>query len=383
MSDRLIAISPGTDEWNAWLKHHRGTKQELMMLSCARQCRTFYALSKFPPDAPRLSAPAPRVEQKPEIVFAALDCRSHEIDALIDEAIERMSERGELRAAETAEQKKRRKLLGKAERAHDQAMLAPLENRRPIVEGVDDLDVVRVEDPSEAEELVSIGKGPPMRLRKTARPRYRVVSLRSDPIGQLAKRGLLGQDEVRDDRLAAARRYQVYYELAEIGGARAMDPCKELIDGGTFTAPDADRHLQAQRRRAELRDVLGFIPELRITRMRLLDWVLGEKRRLVKEPGHETDSIDQRSVAEILGMELDLSPREKKRLSLARHINECLDVLAVAFGVVTDPTDRRRRRRDDYDREAQLLDKHAKNPILQAALHRAMKLRESECSPGT
>src|SRR5437868_8808650 len=52
-------------------------------------------------------------------------------------------------------------------------------------------------------------------------------SLRDDPIERLHCRGMI-DDAQRD----AGRAYRDDLQLAEIGGARAIDPSKEAVDGG-------------------------------------------------------------------------------------------------------------------------------------------------------
>jgi hypothetical protein len=182
---------------------------------------------------------------------------------------------------------------------------------------------------------------------------------------------MLGQGEERDDRLLAARIWQAYYERAEIGGARGLDPSKDIVDGGQFVMPETEQRLRAQEKLHELREAVGKIKELRILGSRLLTWVLGDKKTLTE-------------VADILGIELELTPQEQACLSLAAHLRNCLDIVAGELGITTDASriGPRRRRRDRYDRDAQAVDRHKKNPALQVAVHRAVKLRESECTKG-
>jgi hypothetical protein len=167
------------------------------------------------------------------------------------------------------------------------------------------------------------------------------------------------------------RIWQAYYERAEIGGARGLDPSKDIVDGGQFVMLETDQRLRAQEKLHELRQAIGKINELRILGSRLLTWVLGDKKTLTE-------------VAEILGIELALAGREKSHLSLAKHLRDCLDIVAGELGITTDPSriGPRRSPRDRYDRDAQAVDRHAKYPALQVAVHRAAKLRGLEHEDG-
>jgi hypothetical protein len=374
--DRVISIEAGTPQWRAWLQHYRVTKNknELVMLECQRKARGFFVVTEFPPDAPRPD----RVTKAPAPAPITFGEHRTPADGQVEAVAERLEAFEQRREDETAEQKKRRKLLGQHDAALERALDAARSNQRPQLEAAEDYDAIAVVDPHEAEELVLIGKGAPMRIKRV-RPkmRLRVVALRDDPIGQLAKRHMLGRDEDRDDRLLAARIWQAYYERAEIGGARGVDPSRDIVDGGQFAMPESDQRLRAQEKLHELRQALGFIDELRILGSRLLTWVLGDKKTLTE-------------IAEILGMEFALSPEKQKQLSLAAHLRNCLDILAGELGLTTDG--RRngpRRRRDRYDLEAPAvrdLDHHAElvrgrampSPAVIAGLVDKPKLRLDE-----
>jgi hypothetical protein len=199
MGDRLISIEAGTPQWDAWLKHYRGTKNEMRMLDCRRQAQSFRVVSEWPPDAPRPD------HVRPTPAPAPIEFGEHRTptDGEVDAVADRLAAVGQRHDEETAEQKKRRKLLGKRAHELEQALEAARFNQRPALDQADDYDAIV--DPNEAEELVLVGKGPPMRIKRL-RPkmRLRVVALRDDPIGQLAKRHMLGHGEERDDRLLAA-----------------------------------------------------------------------------------------------------------------------------------------------------------------------------------
>jgi hypothetical protein len=81
-------------------------------------------------------------------------------------------------------------------------------------------------------------------------------SLRDDPIERLFVRGMI--DAAQRDAGAAYRRD---LELAEFGGARAIDPTKEAVDGGRFVEPFTDLQRKATARLIEAGRVLGLFAE--------------------------------------------------------------------------------------------------------------------------
>ena len=174
--------------------------------------------SELPPPLPtarnvtRKPAPAPAIDFGPRRSIE--EGEQAMVADRYEQFVGRLEREMDERAARRSNQKQRERELTAALAACDS-------NRRPDVAEADDLDVIAVVDPNEAEALISVGCGAPMRI-KNQRPKLglRVVHLRDDPIGQLAKRGQLGKGQLRDDRLAAARRWQALYEKAEIGGAR-------------------------------------------------------------------------------------------------------------------------------------------------------------------
>jgi hypothetical protein len=79
-----------------------------------------------------------------------------------------------------------------------------------------------------------------------------IASLRGDPLRSMFVRDQLrSEDERKDDartgrntgdaRFAAGRLWQRYREHSELGGARAIDPTREAVDGGRFKEPDISR----------------------------------------------------------------------------------------------------------------------------------------------
>jgi hypothetical protein len=263
-------------------------------------------------------------------------------------------------AQEAKDNKRRRKVQKKRDQTREAALAAVDGNRTPRdLDQCDDLDVRSILDPNEAEILVRIGKGPPMRMKNhEARPRGRVVSLRDDLIGRMAKRRQLGENETEtSERLAAARELQRYYERATIGGARGIDPSRDIVDGGCFEETQNDQMFQAQKTLKFVRERLGIIPELHILGARLLEWVLSE----------------QLSLALIAEKYFERSPRQ---LSLGTHFKRCLDIAGVVLRTRPDPNIKNgpKRERDRFDIEADVLARCGRSsPEVIAAARRARK----------
>jgi hypothetical protein len=319
-----------------------------------RECG-FAVPSEFPP-----APPAARNITKKPAAAAAIDFgpRRSVGDGELDAVAERFEQFVGRLERELDERTERRRLDREREQRRELALAAVQSNQRPDVADADDLDVIAVVDPNEAEALIHVGRGAPMRL-KNARPkmRLRVVALRDDPIGQLAKRGLLGKGELKTDRLAAARAWQAYYEKAEIGGARAIE-IRERVDGACFAMPETEQRLRAQQKLRELRDALGVLRDLRITGARLLTWILGDKLSLTK-------------IAELhFGATCDGG---RNRLPLRERLCECLDTIAAELSI-TATAKGRRWRRDQFDRAA----RYADNP----ALHNAVRAARTWCDGG-
>src|SRR5262249_46287597 len=141
----------------------------------------------------------------------------------------------------------------------------------------------------------------------------KVRALRTDPIGRMHQRKHLHRANETDDananlRLKAARRWQALYEVAEIGGARAIDTTRDVVDGGVLTIPDTDR------RRAALKDLAKFDAELGKEGASLLRRVLGDKY----------------GASEVAAMVGDTS--ERAVAYIRRRIVECLDTVAPLMG---------------------------------------------------
>lgn len=67
-----------------------------------------------------------------------------------------------------------------------------------------------------------------------------VRNVRHDPIGRMWSR-----NEIDQAQYAAGRKWQEYYEAAEIVGSQAIDTTKEAVDGGRFPEPFVDRRRKA------------------------------------------------------------------------------------------------------------------------------------------
>ena len=128
-------------------------------------------------------------------------------------------------------------------------------------------------------------------------------STRGDQLIALRSRG-----RIDDAQLAAGRQWEAYEEAASIGGASAIDPTKEAVDGGRIPEPFTDRHLRAIRKLAEARSELGPVGYA------LTKYVLSE-RLSVKEAAYK------------LGYE---SERGVNYISI--RFRECLEVLAILWG---------------------------------------------------
>jgi hypothetical protein len=208
----------------------------------------------------------------------------------------------------------------------DRALADVAERRTPNLNGRDDLGIVHVPDPD----------------AENCEIRAKVVNYRDDPLGQMAARGQLGNEAETAVRLGAGRKWQKYYERAEIGGAKAIDPSKPYIDGGAFVAPETDQRSAAMAEMKRLRPYLGIIGE------QLITWVLGEKLTLgqVAQRRRRYARMDQ--------------------VVIGHEFRQYLDLLAVLFGMAHDKKGARGpwRGRDEFDELA----KSAHNPVLHRAI---------------
>lgn len=265
-----------------------------------------------------------------------------------EEVVKRMTALEERRAKENEIKHRRRKDAKRSENILEAALEAAAVNHEPYINGAEYLGTLEVADPLEEQEIIRAGRGHFVRKKKDAQLRTRVVSLRDDPVGQMAKRGQLGDTTTETEiRLKAARRWQRLYEMAEIGGARGVDPTRDIVDGGRFEMPDTDTRLSAQAELNKLRQALGKIGD------RIVTWVLGHKYHLSKVLGllHRAGRIEQKA--------------------LGCRFRECLDTIAVELGISGETKGARgpRRRRDKFDDAA----RYTWNP----ELHRAVLAAKS------
>jgi hypothetical protein len=113
MSDRLVPISAGTPQWDAWLKHYRGSKTEMRMLACQRKTRpflvvAFLVVAQGPPETRRADRMRKAATAAPIEFGEHRTLADGEVDAVADH-FEKIEER---REEETAELKKHRKPVG-------------------------------------------------------------------------------------------------------------------------------------------------------------------------------------------------------------------------------------------------------------------------------
>jgi len=135
-------------------------------------------------------------------------------------------------------------------------------------------------------------------------------SLRDDPLARMKARGQIEQSEME-----AGRHWQRAYERVEVGGATAIDPTRECVDGGRIPEPFTDEQKRAaddlnRARKAVVRE-LGIMGE------RVIRAVLAE-HMTVKE------------IAEAMGFTDQASHK-----FYGRTFREGLRTLAVVFGYAT------------------------------------------------
>jgi hypothetical protein len=320
----IVKILPWTPEWNAWMTYHGGGKESARMMECITaavraRAQWLHRLlaeilsSDIPSDDVEIqehpsgrtvvairgiqrheavfeaawSAPAqwpPYSTPQPDRVTRTMPAAPDTISSLQRPSIteerykaveDRLTAHAERTEREKEQDARRAKTTAGAESALVKALKAVDANEYPDVSTCDDLDIIEVVDPNEEMEMERIGRGPPMLKRKINAPlRRRVVSLREDPVGRMAKRGQLGDRDERQVRVRASRYYEGLYARAEIGGARGIDPSKDFVDGGTFIMPDTDTRLAAQRLLCDLDAALGGVGVEIIRAVLIYKWTL-------------------------------------------------------------------------------------------------------------
>lgn len=135
-------------------------------------------------------------------------------------------------------------------------------------------------------------------------------SLRSDPIAALWKKR-----HIDDCQYKAGRKWQEAYELAEIGGARAIDYTRDKVDGGQIAQPTvSDRQARAVDKLSQASEALG---------------AYGASIVFDVLACHMT-------IAETANRRMMTSEAELKYVG--RRFRECLDTLAIVFNLATKPT---------------------------------------------
>jgi hypothetical protein len=254
----------------------------------------------------------------------------------------------ERQKAEAEDNKKRVRAAKKIDDRLHVALVAVQHNDRPMVDELAGFDVIEVADPEEDVKLERVGRGPLMVTRGKAKAlRKRVVSLRDDAVGRMAKRGELGNAEERAIRLRAARYYEGIYYRAEICGTSAIDPRKDIVDGGFFVIADTDVRLAAQ---AMLRDIDRGLGSEGVAVVRAVLVRKCEIAQFAEEKGLIVTSR---------------AGRERKRL-LRRRFLDCLDGIAKDAGFFPRPAQGRVAR----DTHLAMADVRG-NPELHRAIRRA------------
>ena len=231
---RKFRILPWSPQWNAWLAHYRGTKTETRMLASlgakpgAKRAAWWFEESKFPPAAPRADGIVRReAAKKPTLptraaVLAATMRLAQSIEArenpALDISVSGAKKRRLERARSEARGLRRRNTVAFDERLKI-ALKEVSDGRVPDVEACDTLGTIEtteiVIDKDDAGYFVR---------RRTAR---KVVNLRADPVGRMAKRG-----QISALQLKAALFWQALYQIAEVGGASGIDPTRGRSSGG-------------------------------------------------------------------------------------------------------------------------------------------------------
>jgi hypothetical protein len=257
----------------------------------------------------------------------------------------RMTERQARDDAEFETTRQRRARAAVEEATLAAALEAAKGNLVPDVEASELLDTILIDDPEESYEQELIGAGPAMKTPKKNVPqRRRVIAVRDDVVGKMAKRGQLHEvkppaqlaelcrrrdgleaaldalpaidkltapgerkrverrarqieielrgvideiaaiqneanaraEEEKQMHLNAARFYEKLYLAVEIGGARAIDPFREVVDGGRFITPDTDIRMASARRLAKIDAALGSDAVNLVRAVLVQKWEIGQ-----------------------------------------------------------------------------------------------------------
>lgn len=339
MARRMISLQPDDPAFDDWLAYHRGTKTELVMLACRRRGEAFKVWSREPPQR----ADARRVTRWAEAPAAQLPGRRVVAEGEIGAIADRLERRAAIDAEHGDAAKARHAKADKIEHARDRALRKIQMGDRPDnADKLSDYALVEAFDPTEEKEM----RDGHRKVTKLA-TRPKLVSLRDDPIGQMAKR-----DQISAVQLDAARRWQALYDTAAIGGARGIDPCNIKVDGGRFAEPINDTQRAAIKRLAKLDERLGDVGK------RIVRSVLGDRL-----------TISQ--VAVIMGRPAHSDrERQTERERIGWRVRECLDTLIGCMGLVASG-----RGKAMPNDEAAAMSDYARTPALHRAVHEARRKR--------
>lgn len=333
MARRLIEIEPGTESWNAWMIYHRGTKTELTMALCRHEARPFYAWSEFPPErarGDRVSARKMVDVPKPLVERPVVN------DGDVEQIGERLERKAERDQAEQLVDESRDKKTAREAIAFWRATEAVLIGQSPNLEGLDDIGVRYIDDPSELR-----------RGRKPKPLRAKLVNLRDDPVGQMAKRC-----QIEPEQLNAARSWQALHDVAaSVGGSRGIDPSAMKVDGGRFsTEPITDVQMASMRRLEQLDRMLGSEGSMLVRR------ILGDRLTIAQ-------------TAAALGGSFYTKRQQQRRVNrLGDRFREALDRLVTVMGVEIAGA---RRSIPKHERGIADVARYADNPPLYRAVREA------------
>jgi hypothetical protein len=229
------------------------------------------------------------------------------------------------RQREFEEQLRASKERATVERSYQDAAVAVLEGRRPSLKNLASASILHVVDPHEQDQFHAGW------LPRAPRPRPKLVNLRDDPVGVLHRRGKLGEAADAEIRLQAARRMEGLYEMAAIGALQAIDPGKDVIDGGGFGEPDTERRMAAQQ---ELDYIAGRLGE---EGAELVELVLWSKMTIIQ-----------------VAMMYGVADQQLELKFLGRLFRGCLDTCAICFELKARPARGVRRELDEFDAAAKL-----------------------------
>jgi hypothetical protein len=328
MTRRMIEIEPGSESWNAWIEYHRGSRTELVMIKCRHDAAPFMAWTEFPPD--HNSGECVGQVSRPVAANTAPIERSFNVERDVEAIAERLEAKAARDSSEMTAADARSEKLKRIDIARERAAAAVQVGNKPKVKDVEDLGFRMIDDPYE----VKNGRKPkPLRAK--------LVNLRDDPIGQMAKR-----DQVKPDQLEAARRWQAVYDIAaSVGSSGGGDPFAMKVDGGgMISEPVSDAQFGAMKRLQQIDAVLGTFGAMLVRHM------LGERMPVGQ-------------VAAIMGYE-----GERGANHAGERLRECLDTLVVVLGVEV----KGKSRRLPNDAAAEL-SRFANNPLLYQAVNEARR----------